>query len=170
MDAIFGFSWQWDYEIRQVQCGNAVTSRHGHTTEEICKKAQNVENFIAKSPQWKGGKTYRGMSLSPKEVEDLRAQLTAGAGNMLGSASWSTTESVSRGFAGMHLNETSPKFGDTKTQRVVLVATSHKKATSIKHLSNFPSEDEVLASFACRYQLVKEEVRGEYLYFEVKPK
>lgn len=170
MDAIFGFSWQWDYEIRQVQCGNAVTSRHGHTTEEICKKAQNVENFIAKSPQWKGGKTYRGMSLSPKEVDDLRTQLASGAGNMLGSASWSTTESVSRGFAGMHLNETSPKFGDTKTQRVVLVATSHKKATSIKHLSNFPSEDEVLASFACRYQLVKEEVRGEYLYFEVKPK
>lgn len=170
MNAVFGFSWQWDYEIRQVQCGNSVKSRHGHTTEEINKKAQDLETFIAKSPQWKGGMTYRGMSLSQLELDDLRAQLTAGTFNNLGSASWSTTESVSRGFASSHLGEKSPKFGDTKTFRVVLHTTKHKKATSIKHLSNFPGEDEVLASMACRYKLISEVTKGEFVYFEVESK
>ena len=170
MSAVFGFSWQWDYEIRQVQCGKPVKSRHGHTTEEITKKAQDLENFIAKSPQWKGGMTYRGMSLSQLELDDLRAQLAAGTFNNLGSASWSTTESVSRGFASSHLGEKSPKFGDEKKFRVVLHTTSHKKATSIKHLSNFPSEDEVLASMACRYKLISEVTKGEFIYFEVAPK
>lgn len=170
MNAVFGFSWQWDYEIRQVQCGNSVKSRHGHTTEEIHKRAQDIETFIAKSPQWKGGITYRGMSLSPLELDDLRAQLAAGTFDNLGSASWSTTEHVSRGFAGAHIGEKSPKFGDIKTHRVVLHTTKHKKATSIKHLSNFPGEDEVLASMACRYKLISEVAKGEFIYFEVESK
>lgn len=169
-DAVYGFSWQWDYEIRQVQCGNSVTSRHGHTLEQITKKAKDLEEFIAKSPQWNGGTTYRGMSLSPMELDNLRKEMKAGAGNMLGSASWSTKESVSRGFASSHIGETSPVFGDTKTKKVLLVTKHHKKATSIKHLSNFPSEDEVLASLACRYKFVGEEVKGEFIYITVEPK
>lgn len=169
-DAVNGFSFKWDYEIRQVQCGNSITSRHGHTFEEIKKRAQDLEIFISKSPQWNGGTTYRGMSLSPKELDYLRNELNAGDGNMLGSASWSTTEGVSRGFAAYHIGEKSPVFDDIKTNKVLLVTNHHKKATSIKYLSEFASEDEVLASMACRYKFVSEERKGDYIYITVEPK
>lgn len=170
-EAIEGFSYQWDYEIRQVQCGNKVVSRYGHTEAEILKRAQNCENFIAASPQWVGGTTYRGLSLSDKEVEQLRNDLKAGKGNMLGSASWSTSESVSQGFAGFHIGETSLTYGDIKNTRVVLVCKKqHRKGTSIKHLSRYAPENEVLVTMASRYKYVREFTQGQYLYFEVSSK
>ena len=170
--AVYGFSYQWDWEIRQVQCGNTkFTSHHHHTLEEIKKRAQDVENFIAKSPQWAGGTTYRGMSLSDKELENIINQLKAGSADMKGAASWSTTQRVSDGFAGMHLYEKSPEFGDIKTNKVVLVSEKgHKKATSIKYLSNYVNEDEVLASMACRYEYIRQEEKSGIIYIFVKPK
>lgn len=167
-EAVRGFSFQWDYEIRQVQSGNSVVSRHGHSNEEILKKARDLEKFIAKSPQWDGGTTYRGMTLSNLELEALRKELKNGKGNMQGSASWSTRESVSRNFSGAHLGESSPVYGDVKNNKVMLVAHKHKKATSIRHLSRFSSEDEVLTSMFCRYKLVAERKEGSYIILEVE--
>lgn len=109
------------------------------------------------------------MSLSDKELDRLRNELKAGVGNMLGSASWSTTKSVSDGFASMHIGELSPDFGDKKTNEVVLVSKGHKKATSIKYLSRFSNEDEVLASMGCRYRFVREYKVGNIIYIEVEP-
>lgn len=168
--AVNGFSWQWDWEIRQVQCGNtSFTSRHGHSLKEIQQRAEDLEKFITKSPKWAGGTTYRGMSLSPKEVEQLRADLQVGRGNMQGAASWSTRESCSQSFAGHHIGETSPVYGDRKSVRVVLVAHRHRKATSIQYLSEFYSEDEVLSSKDCRWKIVREYTKGGYTYFDVEP-
>ena len=165
-----GFSWLWDWEIRQVQCGNtSFKSRHGHSLSDIQQRAEDLERFITRSPKWAGGTTYRGMSLSPKEVEQLRADLQAGRGNMQGAASWSTRESCSQSFSGNHIGETSPVYGDRKSMRVVLVTKSHRKATSIKYLSEFPNEDEVLSSKDCRWRIVREYTKGGYLYFDVEP-
>ena len=170
LKAVNGFSWRWDWEIRQIQCGNtSFTSRHGHSLSEIKQRADDLEKFITKSPKWAGGTTYRGMSLSQKEIEQLRADLQAGRGNMQGAASWSTRESCSQGFAGSHIGEISPVYGDRKSIRVVLVAHRHKKATSIKYLSEFPSEDEVLSSKDCRWRVVREYTKGGYTYFDVEP-
>lgn len=170
LSAVNGFSWKWDWEIRQVQCGNtSFTSRHGHSLKEIQQRAEDLEKFITESPKWAGGTTYRGMSLSPKEVEQLRADLQAGRGNMQGAASWSTRESCSQSFAGYHIGELSPVFGDTKSERVVLVARRHQKATSIKYLSHFSGEDEVLSSKDCRWRMVREYSKGGYIYFDIEP-
>lgn len=168
-DAVNGFSYQWDYEIRQVQCGNNVISKHGHSLQQICKKANDIEDFIAKSPQWDGGVTYRGISLSPKELDALRDDLKAGVGNMQGSASWSSKEQTSKGFSGFHIGERSDEYGDTKSVRVLLKTPSHYSATSIKHLSNFPGEDEIISSKLCRYKYVREYMDGPYLVIEVLP-
>ena len=168
-DAASGFSFQWDWEIRQVQCGNtAFKSRHGHTLVEIQKKADDLEKFIEMSPKWNGGTTYRGMTLSPKEVDDIKKQLKAGNFDNKGSASWSTDKYVSDNFSSLHLGEISP-FGDNKTECVVLVSKTQRKATSIKHISKISHEDEVLASKDCRYNYVRQWRMGGILYIEVKP-
>ena len=169
LEAVIGFSWEWDYEIRQVQCGNNVKSKYGHTLDKIIKKAIDLEEFIAKSPRWVGRETYRGIALSPKEIAYARTELKNGDYDMLGSASWSTVEHTARTFAERNIGKTSAAFGDKKTQRVVFVAKGHTKATSIRHLSEFPGENEVLASKRCRYKIVSERTEGNYLIFEVEP-
>ncbi len=167
--AAHAFSYQWDWEIRQLQCGNTTfTSRHGHTLAEVRKKADDLEKFIEASPKWNGGTTYRGMSLSPKEVDDTLKQLKAGNFNNKGAASWSTDMSTANGFSGNGIGKISP-FGDNKTERVVIVSKTQKKATSIQHISRFPGEDEVLTSKDCRYSYVKQWKKNGILYIEVKP-
>lgn len=167
--AVHAFTYQWDWEIRQLQCGNTkFLSHHGHTIAEVKKKAEDLEKFIEASPKWNGGTTYRGMTLSPKEVDDTLKQLKAGNFDNKGAASWSTDMSISDSFSNMGFGDISP-FGDTKTERVVIVSRTQKKATSIQHISRFPQEEEVLASKDCRYSYVKKWKKNGILYIEVKP-
>ena len=167
--AVHAFTYQWDWEIRQLQCGNTkFLSHHGHTIAEVKKKAEDLEKFIEASPKWNGGTTYRGMTLSPKEVDDTLKQLKAGNFDNKGAASWSTDMSIADSFSNMGFGDISP-FGDTKTERVVIVSRTQKKATSIQHISRFPQEEEVLASKDCRYSYVKKWKKNGILYIEVKP-
>lgn len=168
--AVNGFSWQWDYEIRQVQCGNlAVKSRHGHSIEEIQKRAEDLEVFIGRSPKWSGSMTFRGMTLSQKEYDNLIDELKQGIADMQGSASWSTVRAVSERFAGYHYGETSPVYGDIKNIKVVLYSKTQERATSIQHLSEFFSEYEVLVSKTAKYKFVKIEKLGDYIFVMVEP-
>lgn len=172
--AVESFSYEWDWEIRQVQCGNTkFTSRYGHDLVEIKERAKNLEEFIEKSPQWAGGSTYRGMSLSDKELADALDKLKSGTFHNFGSASWSTREIVSKNFSSSNIGNYSPQFGDEKTNRVVLVLKKQKHATSIQHLSEFQNEAEVLASKKNRYRLVQQEIQTDkygrtYIYIEVE--
>lgn len=176
LNAVKGFSWQWDYEIRAYQCGVSFTSHHGHTLAEVAKKAEDLEKFIEKSPKWRGPITFRGMSLSQKDLDALLADLERGEGNMLGAASWSTNVDVSSGFARMHLGERSRTHGDELIHPVLLKIKQQKMATSIRHLSKLEHEDEVLASSKIRYrkvsvQKVKQNVYGrdyDFIVIEVE--
>ena len=170
-DAVYGFSYQWDWEIRQFQTGNIrFTSRHGHTMKEIERRAYDLEKFIHESPKWDGGTTYRGMSLSDKELDELITKLKKGESDMLGSASWTTKQGTSEGFADYHIGETSTKYGDEKTNSVVLITDTHSKATSIQHISHYGSrEAEVLSSKDTRWEFVRKYEKEGYTYIVVKP-
>lgn len=170
-DAVYGFCYQWDWEIRQLQTGSTkFTSRHGHTLKEVRQRAKDLEEFIHNSPKWDGGTTYRGMSLSDKELEQLVRDLKAGKGDMLGSASWSTSQGTAEGFANMHIGETSLKFKDEKDNTVVLIARRQSKATSIQHISRYGSrEAEVLSSKDVRWKFVKQYDKYGYTFIEVEP-
>ena len=169
-DAVYSFSYQWDYEIRHLQTGDKFTSHHGHTMAQIRQKAKDLEDYIDKAPKWNGGTTYRGMSLSDKELKSLMADLKNGQGDMLGSSSWSTKDSVAEHFSEMHCGEYSAKFKDEKTNSVVLVAKKQNKATSIQHMSRYgSSEAEVLSSKDVRWQFVKTWEQDGYTYIEVTP-
>lgn len=172
--AVDNFSFGWDYEIRQIQCGNTkFKSRYGHSMTDIKARADALERFIENSPKWNGGVTYRGMSLSEKELDNLIDEFKRGEGNMLGSASWSAEESISMGFSDRHLGEYSHVYGDEKTQRVIIRTKEHKHATPIMHLSEIDYEAEVLSSHHERWKFVKMKKivkQGyEYIYIDVEP-
>ena len=172
-NAAYGFSYQWDYEIRRYQSGlldHTFVSRHGHSYEEIKKRAEDLEEWIDRSPKWDGGTTYRGMCLSKKQLGDLIDKLTSeeGAG-MLGASSWSTDKETSTYFAGVGYHDEITPY-ELKTQKVVLVAKTQKNATSLRYLSRFKGEFEVLSSQRNRYRFLRMRERGGYIYIEVEPK
>lgn len=172
-NAAYGFSYQWDYEIRRYQSGlldHTFVSRHGHSYEEIKKRAEDLEEWIDRSPKWDGGTTYRGMCLSKKQLGDLIDKLTSeeGAG-MLGASSWSTNKETSTYFAGVGYHDEITPY-ELKTQKVILVAKTQKNATSLRYLSRFKGEYEVLSSQRNRYRFLRMRERGGYIYIEVEPK
>ena len=172
-NAAYGFSYQWDYEIRRYQSGlldHTFVSRHGHSYEEIKKRAEDLEEWIDRSPKWDGGTTYRGMCLSKKQLGDLIDKLLSeeGAG-MLGASSWSTREQTSRDFSEVGYHDEITPY-ELKTQKVVLVAKTQKNATSLRYLSRFKGEYEVLSSQRNRYRFLRMRERDGYVYIEVEPK
>lgn len=172
-DAVFGFTFQWDYEIRKYQMGELTSdfkSKYGHSIEEIKKKAELLEEFIERSPKWEGGTTYRGMCISKRQLDELLEKLKSeeGAG-MLWSSSWSTQLSTSTAFAQMGYNDPISEY-EYKTQKVILYSRKQKNASSIRYLSNFFSEAEVLSSEKNRYEFVDITSKKGYIYIEVKPK
>lgn len=169
-DAVYSFSYQWDYEIRHLQTGEKFKSYHNHTMAQIRQKAKDLEDYIDKAPKWDGGTTYRGMSLSEKELKNLITELKNGQGDMMGTSSWTTKEHIGQHFSEMHVGEYSPKFKDEKTESVILVAKKQGKATSIQHMSKYGSrEAEVLSSKDVRWKFVKTWEEDGYTYIEVTP-
>ena len=169
-NAAYGFSYQWDYEIRKFQTGASFTPRPGHTIEEIKKRAEDLEEWIDRSPKWKGGTTYRGMCLSRKQLNSLVDSLKSeeGAG-MLGASSWSTRKDMAQVFSEHGLYDPITEY-EYKTQRVVLIARKQKNATSLQYLSEFQDECEVISSNRNRYKLIEIREEDGYVYIEVEPK
>lgn len=153
-DAEGGFTYGWDNAIRHLQRGASekeILSLHG-TREAIDskfggdkdaymkmlrKKTADVERLIDKSPKWQGGETFRGFKHLPASVID---QLTT-VGNVVdlnnGTASWTTDASVASRFA---------SSGANSSFIAHVAAGTKRRGTSIKNLSLFNSESEVLCS------------------------
>ena len=176
-DAVYGFSYQWDAEIRAYQVGKIKKDykprNKSHTYEEIKKRAENLEEYILRSPKWAGGKTYRGLCMSKKEADKLMERLSSKDGaDMLGTSSWSTKRNKSEDFANDKLGDYDDK-GDVKDTAVVLTSKSQKRAASIKYISRYTEENEVVSSKENRYRIVSISKRHEYgTYFyevEVEP-
>jgi len=172
-DAVFGFTYRWDYEIRKYQMEEVTSdfkSLYGHSIEKIKEKAELLEEFIARSPKWEGGTTYRGMCISKRQLDELLEKLKSeeGAG-MLGSSSWSTQLNTSKVFAQMKYNEPISEY-EYRTQKVVLYSRKQKNASSIQYLSKYFGEAEVLSSEKNRYEFVGITSKKGYIYIEVKPK
>lgn len=176
-NAVYGFSHQWDAEIRAYQVGKIkkdyIPRDEHHTYEEIKKKAENLEEYILRSPKWAGGKTYRGLCMSKKEADKLMERLSSKDGaDMLGTSSWSTKRYNSEGFANDKLGDYDYN-GDVKDTAVMLTSKSQKRATSIKYISHYTHENEVISSKENRYRIVsisKRHEHGTYFYeVEVEP-
>ncbi len=121
---------------------------------------KQCEDFIANAPQWKGGETRRGIELSPEKYAHIKVGAVWDV-NGGGPASWSTEAQTADSFA-----------GNSAGRSVVFITKSHKSATSIKGISKFSSENEVLSSMKNRYRITGvSKGHGTYnnrLYVEVE--
>jgi hypothetical protein len=107
----------------------------GITTSDAYKKAQTIETFIEQSPTWDGGDLYRGIRMKADDVAQLQV---GGTIDMRGMSSWSSKESVATSFA--------HTYGGGSRKSVIFRTSGTKKGTSIRHLSQYSHEDEVLVS------------------------
>lgn len=148
LDAVESFSHGWDYEIREYQrTGNVKSLKPGHTINDVKTKANALEDFISKSPQW-SKPTYRGMGLSESEYQAVLSKLKAGTFNMRGSASWSSEIKDAERYAYDSRYD--------KPRLVVFECGNNRRSTSIRHLSLHPDENEVLVSNKNKYRMIGE--------------
>lgn len=111
--------------------------------------AENLEKFIAASPQWDDGDLYRGIHVNADIADQILAQAKSGKPmDQRGPASWSTNRSTADDFA------EKSKPGEIS---IIFKTRGRQNGTSIKHLSAFPGENEVLMSNNARW--VATEVR-----------
>lgn len=119
------------------------------------RKANLAERYIANAPKWGGGETFRGINV------DAKTAATYVKGAILdinrGTASWSTDRSVSKSFS-------QKGYG----QKVIFHSATQSRGTSIKHISHFKGESEVLVSKDARYRVTKTSKMGSYLHVYVE--
>jgi hypothetical protein len=103
-----------------------------------------LQNYVDAAPKWDGnGPLYRGMGLRPAQIAELQPGAVV---DMKGLSSWSSDSSVADGFAKRH--------GHGHVQRVVFEVDKGDTATSIAHLSESATEDEVLFSGTTKFEVV----------------
>jgi hypothetical protein len=111
---------------------------------EMPHQARALQAYVDAAPKWDGnGPVYRGLDLSPSEFKVMKAgaELSMGGVN-----SWSSDVGVSDQYAA--------KFTIAKRSRVVLEMAKADTGTSIAHLTDYPSEREVLMSGTTRFKVL----------------
>lgn len=127
----------WDFSDGEYSAIRGA-SRGDAKYSDYKEDADNIENFIEKSPKWgaDSGPLYRGLGLEREEANKLIADAEAGKPlDQRGISSWSSSRSTAESFASNGQDE------------VILVNKSGTRyGTSIKHLSEYASENEVITS------------------------
>lgn len=112
---------------------------------EVIRQERALEEYIQQAPKWNGGETFRGIKLTEDE---LKQYVVGTELDMSGTSSWSSDEDTAIGYAG-YGNPPSGKLS------VVFHSLTQKNGTSVRHLSPFTNEDEVLVSKRSRYRVIK---------------
>lgn len=134
-------------EIRKAQNGGG--------SDWAKKAAENCEAYIDAAPKWGGGTTYRGINVSKEAAATFVKNAIIDINR--GTASWSTSREVSKSFS-----------GKGSGSKVVFRCKTQSRGTSIKHISFFPGENEVLVSRRVQYKVTGRRQQGSYLYVDVE--
>lgn len=124
------------------------------TKSEYYKKAVAVEDFIKNSPKWAGGTVYRGIAV-PEDF-DVSQYKKGAVIDMRGMSSWTSSPHVADSFA-------------TGNKRVIFIneGKKSKNGTSVKRLSDYKTEEEVLFSNKARWKVDSQETKGIRTYVYV---
>lgn len=123
---------------------------------EAGKHAKNIDEYIKKSPAWgDSGTTYRGIGVDRETASDILKKLQKKNGkiDMMGASSWSSKLSTAENFA-----------SGGEVEMIFINAGATLKGTSMKHLSKFENEDEILVSKTAKYRAKSIKQRGNYYY------
>lgn len=131
--AVTNYTGQWYGAVRKHQ-------RDGGGPDHVQEMSKQVEDYIAKAPKWDGGTTYRGITdVSDNVLANLTTEGTVF--DMRGTSSWSSKESIAKSFANSGHND------------IVFESATQSKGTSVRHISRFPTEDEILVSKSSKYRV-----------------
>ena len=124
------------------------------TKSEYYEKAVAVEDFIKNSPKWAGGTVYRGIAV-PEDF-DVSQYKKGAVIDMRGMSSWTSSPMVADSFA-------------TGNKRVIFIneGKKSKNGTSVKRLSDYKTEEEVLFSNKARWKVDSQETKGIRTYVYV---
>lgn len=108
------------------------------------KYSNDLDDFIYRSEKYEGT-IYRGLSLTEDDASEIIQNLKKGKTmDMQGVSSWSSNRNISISFADTK---------DKEKEICLLFNVENKSGTSIRELSEFPIEDEVLHPTTSRYIL-----------------
>ena len=159
-DAVRSYSGNYYTEIRNYQKGRQQNASQADL-DRYKQLGEDLEQFIAQSPKWGGGTTYRGFHTSPERYEKLLADMASGKElDMGGTSSWSTNRSKAEQF--------SSSDAGIDDWLVVLECKGPNRGTSIRALSIYTEEDEVLVSRQARYKITGTRQEGSFAIFEVE--
>ena len=117
-------------------------------------KGQLLEDYISMSPKYyEQGAIYRGMKMKVSEAQEFVNTLSeGGVVDMRGPSSWSSKINVAKNFA------------STPSEASILVKLPNgtKAGASIRHLSQFFNEDEILVSNRARFSASRIVQTGTY--------
>lgn len=138
-NAIWNFSSEDYTDIRHDQYNN-IESLYS-------KQAEQLETFIQMSPKYYNqGAIYRGIKSDDKTIDSIVNTLSNGGEiDMRGVSSWSSNKHTAENFADSF----------SKKSIVFSLPEGTKAGSSIKHLSSFTNENEVLVSNIARFRALK---------------
>lgn len=133
-----------DYGMIRKVCRGEFTAEQLSKLEGASKASiqmQRIEDFIDESPKF-NKPIYRGIAVS--RLDDIAKIDVGDVIDMGGIASWSSSISVGKQFATQKASSCKILFEVKQTN----------KGTSIKHLSRFKDENEVIVSGTAKYKVV----------------
>ena len=154
-ESIQDYTYQWDEEIRAYQCGRDFTPRRGHSKAAVKRKAETIEGYLKKAPSWEGV-SYRGITLSEDQVKPF---LNPGyVFDMMGISSWTVSRPIADGFANKYKEE------DDDCAVVFICRTGQPRGTTIRGVSYYGAEHEILASSTARWRVTSWKLIGTRSY------
>ena len=150
-DAVMGFTDNSGLftDVRKYQRGEKLDE--WADMDAVKAISRDAEEYIKVAPRWNAGETYRGVTLSDKELSSYTVGSTLDMGGM---SSWSSKKSVASDFA--HRNATYER-----PNSVMFHCDTQSKGTGIRHMSVIELEDEVLCSKDAKYQVLKVETQDD---------
>ena len=148
LEALKKFSGTEEYKkYRELEkTGKIISENSSEAIAKTRSEVKAINQYIDKMPKFHGS-IYRGMRLESQQVlDDVIKKLQNGESFELNAmSSFSSSEFVARTFA----------LTDRKDQSVALIyeVVENKSGVTIRNLSRFPGEDEVLAPKGARYEL-----------------
>ena len=136
-DAVKNYTSE-DYQYVRAYQTHKMKNWDAFTNDEIRyfkNMGDSIEEFIEKAPKWEGAPLFRGVQMNEDLADTLRVGTILDQG---GTSSWSDKLSVAKQFTTNTMRD-----WDTK---IIFKMDATTKGTSIRHLSNYLEESEILLS------------------------
>lgn len=148
-DAVQSYSGGFSKEIQAAQKKAESGEELNDTEKTRFEEGEALELLIQRSPKWAGGELHRGVNVSKERAEEILRKVESGEElDMGGTSSWTSNKIVANEYAGI---------GSKGKVEIVYHTNAGEttKGTSIRHMSQVKSEDEVLMSKNARYNGTK---------------